>query len=66
MFSELKSVTPLQPSDWRRLTFSDLAVLLFFGSARACLFVYLGHPWFLAHMAFSLFTDVSPGDVTGA
>jgi hypothetical protein len=41
-------------------------VLLFFGSVKACLFAYLGHHWILARMAFSLFINVSLGDVTGA
>jgi hypothetical protein len=38
---------------------------LFFGSVKACLFAFLGHHWILAHVAFSLFTNVSSGDVTG-
>jgi hypothetical protein len=31
---------------------------------RLAFFAYLGHYWILAHMAFSLFTDVSSDDVT--
>jgi hypothetical protein len=43
-----------------------LAVLLFFLLVKAFFFAFLGHHWILAHVAFSLFTDVFPGDVIGA
>jgi hypothetical protein len=40
-------------------------VFLLFGSAETRLLSYLGHHWILAHMTFSLFTNVSLGDVAG-
>jgi hypothetical protein len=39
---------------------------VFLGLAKAHLFSYLVHHWILACMAFSLFIDVPPSDVTSA